>query len=309
MVKPIIEKQRRDEAFTLAELLVALAVIAILVAIVLPVFIQARNRARMVSCASNLRQIGKAVLLYSQDWNDRLPNLSRSAFSGQGAVDNWPDGTSATIIRTIIWKYTRSSRVFVCASEGVSPAFGFKAEEGKLSVRTGSSYVPWATARSGDYGIPLNGGSISSLQSASANVLFMDYGTDWHGYMQRDGMSIESISRVNAVFSDGHAGSLGTGGLTKPESEYTWITTTTGTNTGCIRLDGSAGSANAELTGTYANEASSGNRQRLKLRLSGVVMVGELPYNVDREFTFGENTPINTAMRQVASWIESLINQ
>jgi prepilin-type processing-associated H-X9-DG protein len=54
----------------LIELLVVIAIIAILAAILFPVFAQAREAARKTSCLSNQRQLGSAVLLYLQDYDE-----------------------------------------------------------------------------------------------------------------------------------------------------------------------------------------------------------------------------------------------
>ena len=60
------------KAFTLIELLVVIAIIAILAAILFPVFAQARAKARQASNISNLKQIGLAVLMYVQDYDETM---------------------------------------------------------------------------------------------------------------------------------------------------------------------------------------------------------------------------------------------
>ena len=60
-------------AFTLIELLVVIAIIAILAAVLFPVFAQAREKARSISCVSNEKQIGLAILLYVQDYDEHFP--------------------------------------------------------------------------------------------------------------------------------------------------------------------------------------------------------------------------------------------
>lgn len=65
---------RRTHGFTLIELLVVIAIIAILAAILFPVFAQAREKARQIACLSHAKQIGTAVAMYTQDYDEMYPS-------------------------------------------------------------------------------------------------------------------------------------------------------------------------------------------------------------------------------------------
>ncbi len=73
-------KRSRATAFTLIELLTVIAIIAVLAAILIPAIGRVRASANEASCASNLRQLSQALLLYTQENQGSLPNPNR---------DNW----------------------------------------------------------------------------------------------------------------------------------------------------------------------------------------------------------------------------
>jgi prepilin-type N-terminal cleavage/methylation domain-containing protein/prepilin-type processing-associated H-X9-DG protein len=80
--------QRSNRGFTLIELLVVIAIIAILAAILFPVFAQAREKARAISCTSNMKQISLAMLMYAQDYDETfcMTGTIRDGATGDGRV-------------------------------------------------------------------------------------------------------------------------------------------------------------------------------------------------------------------------------
>lgn len=69
--------------FTLIELLVVIAIIAILAAILFPVFAQAREKARAITCLSNQKQIGTGIMMYMQDYDETFPMSQYGGCNGQ----------------------------------------------------------------------------------------------------------------------------------------------------------------------------------------------------------------------------------
>jgi len=109
----------RKRAFTLIELLVVIAIIAILAAILFPVFAKAREAARATSCKSNLKQIGTAFMMYSQDYDEKglfgSGNLNNTQLCSDGAVcEGWEPRTQP---------YIKNWGVFHCPSNTGTNSF------------------------------------------------------------------------------------------------------------------------------------------------------------------------------------------
>src|SRR5262250_2612097 len=93
----------RKRAFTLIELLVVIAIIAILAAILFPVFAQAREKARGISCLSNTKEMGLAVLMYVQDYDETFPIGAQADWN-----NSWP---------TKVQPYIKNLAVFRCPDD------------------------------------------------------------------------------------------------------------------------------------------------------------------------------------------------
>ncbi|HLK60547.1 MAG TPA: DUF1559 domain-containing protein [Chthonomonadaceae bacterium] len=101
------ESRRTFGGFTLIELLVVIAIIAILAAILFPVFAQARAKARQASCSSNIRQLGLAIRMYNQDYDEREP-FGGWMPNGIGTWD-WQNSTAP---------YIKNKAIYYCPSSG-----------------------------------------------------------------------------------------------------------------------------------------------------------------------------------------------
>src|SRR6266542_4827523 len=142
--------------FTLIELLVVIAIIAILAAILFPVFAQAREKARETQCMSNSRNMGNAVLMYAQDYDEAIvPWYTYPEYAGEDRrLRTWTyklqpyikNGGELTVDPTGIFKcpsYTNEK--FVAAAEAVDC-------DGPGGI---SPYLPYQFAMA-NYGIALN---------------------------------------------------------------------------------------------------------------------------------------------------------
>jgi len=109
---------RARAGFTLIELLVVIAIIAILAAILFPVFAQAREKARAAACMSNMKQIGNAMLMYTNDYDELLPETGL-----QGVFRNATNNGLGQLYMGVlpfhlaVQPYAKNYNVFACNSD------------------------------------------------------------------------------------------------------------------------------------------------------------------------------------------------
>src|SRR5437764_8885613 len=86
MKELVVRNSRKNVGFTLVELLVVIAIIAILIAILLPVLTRVKQQAQQTACASNLRQIGQAMTMYTGQYQYFPDCLFLAPGAGSSAV-------------------------------------------------------------------------------------------------------------------------------------------------------------------------------------------------------------------------------
>lgn len=141
------------KGFTLIELLVVIAIISILSAILFPVFARARENARRASCSSNLKQIALGVFMYTQDYDETLPQY----LNGDGV--GWAE---------VMQPYLKSTQIFQCPSESASydPSDGSGYSDYAYNIGLGRNNAPCTL-----YGMTT---SLAALTQPTLTVMLMD---------------------------------------------------------------------------------------------------------------------------------------
>src|SRR5690349_21637997 len=151
--------RNHPRGFTLIELLVVIAIIAILAAILFPVFAQARERARMTACLSNMKQIGTGLMMYAQDYDEILPGSKVYANPGHPLFKTYDWALWVPILDP----YVKNKRVYACPSGPNTMVFGPPTD--RFICNLGYSEYIW----SGPSGSP-NWASMATLAGVPAGI-------------------------------------------------------------------------------------------------------------------------------------------
>ncbi|MFH0797186.1 MAG: DUF1559 domain-containing protein [Candidatus Omnitrophota bacterium] len=199
---------KHKNGFTLIELLVVIAIIALLAAMLLPALNQAREKGRQTKCLNNLKQIGLAMILYTEDYDDYLPPVS--PVGGQC----WAHLLAPYVNVATVSAATKSGTVWQCPSRGDYPGYyGWKIHYMKNVYIGDFGNICWAPAvwklsqlknptevlfaadsrkrPSPEYGeiSPWNSlqTALADYHTGGANLLFCDGHVQW--YLKADAVS------------------------------------------------------------------------------------------------------------------------
>ncbi len=208
----------KRHGFTLIELLVVLSILALLAAILFPVFSSVRARARQTACLSNLRQIGLGVFLYAQDEDDLFPRGGDAAdrntddWRTADGGKYWPEAHLLPSLQDVLRPYVPGKELWHCPADT-----GFESEDAgddpiPLPAHP-TSYDAFGLSYYYRTALTLQRQTLSGLtayepeeahaQHGPAEINLLCDGTGfWHG----DADTQEE--RFNTLLADGHAASL-----------------------------------------------------------------------------------------------------
>jgi len=142
------------KGLTLTELLIAIAIIALLILILLPALGKMRDQRHRTSCANNLSQIGRAMLIYDPDFDEEFPRAGGPNSRWTGRTPNWqaplradafgldygPGEATISASLYLLVKYAECpTEIFVCPSDTVTTPFEF--DRAKFGLPADTDYI------------------------------------------------------------------------------------------------------------------------------------------------------------------------
>lgn len=202
--QPERAENRALRAFTLIELLVVIAIIAVLAAMLLPTLSRGKESARAIQCLSQMRQLGLAVRLYTDDNADEFPRSQHSAFAN-GQIP-WERSVAPQLGATTTTWTNLFNGVYHCPSDRRTTPWSYG-----LSVY-------YELGPDDDYtGKPQTWRRVTQVPRPAATILFAENTSSADHIMPHFWQSAVDASdvaqrrhgqRANYIFADGHAQAL-----------------------------------------------------------------------------------------------------
>jgi prepilin-type N-terminal cleavage/methylation domain-containing protein/prepilin-type processing-associated H-X9-DG protein len=216
--------------FTLIELLVVAAIIAVLAAMLFPVFAKAIGTAKSITCLSNLRQLGMACLMYMESWDERFPPFGYEIVKPDTSTQwqywyaleegSWPDFTY-DLTKGLLEPYKMNTEIMRCPTfhpthpmYGDGMGYGYNVALCWPPVKSGAVAHPSRTILFGDAALhydpavwpppPVGRHTWESTMLVAPSILF-SWGYPSIEYRFHD---LRHGRKANMVFVDGHAKSI-----------------------------------------------------------------------------------------------------
>lgn len=216
----MMSRKNRQSCFTLIELLVVIAIIAILAAMLLPALSKAREKARTISCVSNMKQLGTANMMYCQDYDDHIPIVygNNGAYGSSGIGPWWWELLGES--------YIGDRKIFRCPTNPTGILSDWHRTLGNSgngsAVAPSDHYLHYVAFQKHNY--PDGGGdwrsrTLGSFKNPSSQILYGEYSQAYSHWCPscNDGQENVAIfirdknlhnKIMNSTMADGHVESI-----------------------------------------------------------------------------------------------------
>ncbi|MGN0880203.1 MAG: type II secretion system protein [Oligosphaeraceae bacterium] len=207
---------RQRQSFTLIELLVVIAIIAILAAMLLPALSKAREKARAISCTSNLKQIMTGWEMYLNDSEEYYPPLNNGT-GYYGAFEYYDTGKqqkasngSCGFFQPFVADYVGDNKAFMCSTTSQSSKRDQFAYDYGIAFNAFVNTTTWAAT--GRRRTNLKDGCSYSDSPSECGIIADGHSNGgWPGWIWKDAFAkvrVKHNQMCNIGYADGHAGTV-----------------------------------------------------------------------------------------------------